>query len=150
MEEKLKTIKPVFWEAWRQDYLMALRETLPLSHKDQWSQISRQPKIGEIVLVKDDNLPCRSRKLALIKEYIFSKDEHICSVIIHLSNKQLISRVINHLFPLEIQAVQFEDAVTKAKKSIEESVVDTELKGELGPLRKADIHCNYALIRIMS
>ena len=45
--------------------------------------------------------------------------------------KGLISRAINHLFQLEMQAVQFEDAATKFKKSIEESFVDAELKGEL-------------------
>ena len=33
-------------------FLLALRETLPLSHKEQQSQILRHPKIGEIVLVK--------------------------------------------------------------------------------------------------
>ena len=92
-----------FWEAWRQNYLLALRESLPLSHKKQQSQISRQPKIGEIVLVKEDSLPRRAWKLALIKEYILSKDGEIRSVIIQLPNKQLVSRAINHLFPLEIQ-----------------------------------------------
>ena len=94
---------------------MALREHLPLSHKESQSQISRQPKIGEIVLVKDDNLLCRTRKLALIKEYILSKDVQIHSVIIELSNKQLVFRAINHLFPLAIQATQFEDMKNEAE-----------------------------------
>ena len=53
--------------------------------------------------------------MALIKEYILSKDGEICSVIIQLPNKQLVSRAINHLFPLEIQAVQSEAAETKSK-----------------------------------
>ena len=69
-----------FWEAWRQNYLLALREKLPLSHKKHQSQTSRQPKVGEIVLVKEDNIPRRLWKLALIKEYIFSKDGEIRSV----------------------------------------------------------------------
>ena len=59
----------------------------------------RQPKIGEIVLVKDDNQPRRMWKLALIKEYILSKDGQIHTVIIqlpnvtssHLRSKELIS-----------------------------------------------------------
>ena len=71
-----------FWEAWRQNYLLALREKLPLSHKKHQLQTSRQPKVGEIVSVKEDNMPRRLWKLALINEYIFSKDGEICSVYI--------------------------------------------------------------------
>ena len=122
-----------FWEVWRQDYLLTLRETLPLFHKGSRSQISREPKIGEIVLVKDDNLPRRTWKLALVKEYIFSKDGQIHSVIIQLPNKQLVSRAINNLFPLEIQAVQSEDE----DMNLQKSDVNTELKGDSRPMRKA-------------
>ena len=125
-----------FREVWRQDYLMALRENLPLSHKESQSQISRQPKIGEIVLVKDDNLPHRLWKLTLIKEYILSKDGQIRSVIIQLPNKQLVSRAINHLFPLEIQATQSEDIKNEAEVTINESVASGSI-GNSQPLRKA-------------
>ena len=47
-----------FWKVWRQVYLLTLRETIPLFHKGSRSSILRQPRIGEIVLVKDENLPC--------------------------------------------------------------------------------------------
>ena len=87
---------------------MTLRETIPLFHKGSQSLILRQPRIGEIVLVKDENLLCQTWKMALIKKFIFSKDGEIRSVIIQLSNKELVSRVINHLFSLEIQAVDHE------------------------------------------
>ena len=76
-----------FWEVWKQDYLLALRETLPLSHRESRSQILRQPKIGEIVLVKDDNVPRRTWKLAIIKEFILSRDRQIRSAIVQLPNR---------------------------------------------------------------
>ena len=123
-----------FWEVWRHDYLLALRESLPLSHKESWSQIMRQPKIGEIVLVKDDNQPRRTWKLALIKEYILSKDGQIRTVIIQLPNRQLISRAINHLFPLEIQATQPDN--NESEVTSNESVT-SDLNGDSRPLRKA-------------
>ena len=115
---------------------MALRENLPLSHKESRSQISRQPKIGEIILVKDDNILRRTWKLALIKEYILSKDGQIRLVIIQLPNKQLVSRAINHLFPLEIQATQSEDIKNEAEVTINESGASGS-SGNLQPLRKA-------------
>ena len=62
----LDDCEDVEFQTWRQNYLLALRETLPHSHKKQQSQISRQPKIEEIVLVKEDSLPHREWKLAPI------------------------------------------------------------------------------------
>ena len=50
-----------------------IKREFTTSHKESRSQISRQPKIGEITLVKDDNILCRTWKLALIKEYVLSK-----------------------------------------------------------------------------
>ena len=113
LEEESKTIKPILGTVETKEHLMALRE-ITTSHKESQSQISRLPKIGEIILVKDDNVLGRTWKLALIKEYILSKDGQIRSVIIQLLNKQLVSRAINHLFPLEIQATQSEDIKNEA------------------------------------
>ena len=58
--------------------------------------------MGEIVLVREDNVPRRVWKLAKIKQFIFSKDGQIRSVIIILPNKYEVSRAINQLSPLEI------------------------------------------------
>ena len=76
---------------------MALRENLPLHIRSHNHKFQGKPKIGEIILVKDDNVLRRTWKLALIKEYILSKDGQNRSVIIQLPNKQLVSRAINHL-----------------------------------------------------
>ena len=59
--------------------------------------------------------------MALIKEYILSKDGQIRSIIIQLPNKQLVSRAINRLFPLKIQATQPEDIKNEAEVTINES-----------------------------
>ena len=113
-----------------------IKREFTTSHKELQSQISRQPKIGEIIFVKDDNILHRTWKLALIKEYILSKDGQIRSVIIQLPNKQLVSRAINHLFPLEIQATQSEDIKNEAEVTINESGASGS-SGNLQPLRKA-------------
>ena len=72
----------------------------------------------------------------LIREYILSKDGQIRAVIIQLPNKQLVSRAINRLFPLEIQATQSEDIKNKAEVTINESGASGS-SGNLQPLRKA-------------
>ena len=95
----------LFWEVWKQEYLLSLRETLPLKHRGAHSELTRLPKLGEVVIVKDDYLPRGAWKLAQIKEFIFSKDGLIRSAKVQLSNHNVISRAINHLFPLEILSV---------------------------------------------
>lgn len=50
-----------------------------------------------------------------------------------------MSRAINHLFPLEIQAVLSEAAETKSQQSTEEPDVNITPKGNLRPSRKAAI-----------
>ena len=84
------------------DYLLTLRETLPLFHKGSQSQIVRKPRLWEIVLVREDNLPRRAWKMAKINKSIFGKDGQIHSVIILLPDKQEVSRAVNQLSPLEL------------------------------------------------
>jgi len=49
-EHRYKSQKQLdrFWESCKRDYL---RETLPLFHRNKSTQLSRQPRIGEVVLV---------------------------------------------------------------------------------------------------
>ena len=81
MEEESKTIKPILGSV-KTRLFDGIKREFTTSHKESRSQISRQPKIGEIILVKDHNVPRRMWKLALIKQYILSKDGQIRSVII--------------------------------------------------------------------
>ena len=42
--------------AWREEYLLSLREKLPVFHKGSKSKNVKVPKEGDIALVKDDNM----------------------------------------------------------------------------------------------
>ena len=63
----------LLWKYWTQDYLLNLRETLPLTHKGPKAQVKRQPKIGEIVIIKDSNLPRRAWKLGRINHIYLAR-----------------------------------------------------------------------------
>ena len=86
-----------FWELWKHDYLLNLRETLLLFHRNKSTQLTHQPRIEEVVIVQDNHTPCRVWGLPQIKEFI-RKDGLILSVKIQLPNKN-ISQAINHLYP---------------------------------------------------
>ena len=44
----------LLWDVWKQEYLLSLRETSLLRHRGTRSQSTRLPKLGEVVIVKDD------------------------------------------------------------------------------------------------
>jgi len=110
-----------------------MRETLPLFHRNKSTQLSQQPRIGEVVLVQDDYTPRRAWKLAQIKEPIFGKDGLMWSVKIQLPNRNVISRAINHLYPLEITSEVSED--NDKKSPSESSLLNTRISSN----RKAAI-----------
>ena len=47
--------------------------------------------------------------------------DRFVQLLFKLPNKQLVSRGINHLFPLEIQATQSEDIKNEAEVTVNES-----------------------------
>jgi len=72
LEEESKTIKPILGRV-KTRLFDGIKREFTTSHKESRSQILRQPKIGEIILLKDHNVLRRMWKLALIKQYILSK-----------------------------------------------------------------------------
>ena len=81
MEEESKTIKSILGSV-KTRLFDGIKREFTTSLEESRSQISRQPKIGEIILVKDQNVLRRMWKLALIKHHILNKDGQIRSVII--------------------------------------------------------------------
>ena len=71
--------------------------------------------------------------MALIKEYILSKDGEIRSVYIQLPNKLIVSRAIKHSFPQEIQ-VESENKVEPRPLEQMQPNADQE---DSRPLRRA-------------
>ena len=45
----------VFWKVWKDEYLLSLREKISLYHKSS-NRSQMLSKMGDVVLVKDDNL----------------------------------------------------------------------------------------------
>ena len=87
----------LFWRFWKEEYLMSLRERLPLIHKAHKICHSKEPKEGEIVIVKEDNVPRSSWKLGRVTRLILGRDSKIRSVEIQLSSKNTICRAINYV-----------------------------------------------------
>ncbi|XP_053383165.1 uncharacterized protein LOC128549742 [Mercenaria mercenaria] len=90
----------MFWQIWRNDYLLSLRERTQTQLKTGRIQSSDQPSIGDIVLLKED-LPRGSWKLGKIVNLIQSRDGKIRSAKVKVSSGKVLGRPLKLLFPIE-------------------------------------------------
>ena len=82
-----------------------------------------KPKEGSIVIVKDKNLPRSNWKVGRILRLIPSSDSRVRSAEIQLPGKSVISRAINHLYPLELPPSD-QGQLIEARKTIYDSLKD--------------------------
>ena len=84
-----------FWNLWRNEYLLNLREKLPVVKKKS-KNVPTPPKIGDVVLVKE-KLPCGHWRVGRIVKVIKGKTRRKVMV---APNKYL-NRAVNMLYPIE-------------------------------------------------
>lgn len=85
----------IFWRRW------VVREYLPLlQQRQKWVEPQRNFKVGDIVLVVDDDLPRNRWVLARVIEVHPGKDEHVRAVKIKTQSSEVI-RPIRKLCLLE-------------------------------------------------
>ena len=99
----------LFWKVWREEYLLSLREKLPIVHKGLNSTYMKVPKEGDVVLVKDDNMARSRWKLGKILHLRAGLDGEVRSAEILLPNRMVITRAVNFLYPLELPTLQEEN-----------------------------------------
>ena len=89
-----------FWNVWRQEYLSSLRERSQASLKGPRSNTDCIPKVGEVVLVKE-NLPRGYWKVGRICELFQSRDKRIRSARITFGPNKFVNRALSYLYPIE-------------------------------------------------
>lgn len=74
-----------FWRRWRTEYLTELRESHRQTHRD----CSSQPaiKVGDVVVVHDENLPRGLWKLGKIQEVIVGRDGEIRGATVKVASR---------------------------------------------------------------
>ena len=90
-----------FWQIWRNEYLLSLRERTQSKIKSHRVQSSAFPSVGDVVLIKD-NLPRGQWKMGKITELRSSHDGKIRSAALQISSGRTLRRPLNLLFPIEV------------------------------------------------
>ena len=94
-ERQLRTCKQAMWNRWTREYIRSLRERHRLTSEEETSY----PKVGEVVIIKDDQKPRNVWKLAIVTQLIMGADGVIRAVRLKTQNRHL-ERAVQHLFPL--------------------------------------------------
>lgn len=95
-QQKLKQ----FWELWRKEYLLSLRDRAQMSLKHPKRQAHNIPRVGDVVLTKE-NLPRGRWKTGVIHELVKGRDQVVRSVKVLVSPRTYLHRALNLLYPLE-------------------------------------------------
>lgn len=112
-----------FWDFWQKAYVTALRERTQRRHIQSRSIVEREPKEGEVVLIKDEEMPRGKWKLGKIVELVKGRDSQIRTAKVKTGDGTLLRRTLNMLCPLEIGSdeTQQEKQQLKAHKAQEDS-----------------------------
>ncbi|KHJ87701.1 hypothetical protein OESDEN_12518, partial [Oesophagostomum dentatum] len=92
-----------FWDLWYKDYLRALSDRRQTRLK-QGRSTPRAPKVSDVVLVADKNVPRGQWRLGVITSVKVDDNNVARSAEVRMSNGHILSRSLNHLYPLEISA----------------------------------------------
>ena len=91
-----------FWNLWRNEYLLGLRERYQTEIKKDKKQITAMPKIGDVVIVKEKNLPRGTWRMAKIINLYKGRDGKIRSAQLLLPTRKTLQRPLSLLFPVEV------------------------------------------------
>ncbi|XP_055920880.1 uncharacterized protein LOC129952352 [Eupeodes corollae] len=91
--KRLQALLQSFWKEWSGEYLTRLQ------NRPKWLKIEKQPKIGDLVLLRDERLPPSQWSLARIVETYPGQDELIRVVKVRTQNNEF-KRPITKICPL--------------------------------------------------
>jgi len=74
-----------FWKRWQNEYLLTLQG------RQKWNKAKADLRQGDIVIIKDENLPRNRWRLARIEETLPSADGKVRKVKLHIATQQLDS-----------------------------------------------------------
>lgn len=90
-----------FWNRWRTEYLIVLREKSAWFHHGPRLQNKNPPKINDVVLVDDDFMPRNLWKMGRVTEHLGSK-EAVRAIKMQMSNGKILTRPLSKIYPLEL------------------------------------------------
>ena len=86
--------------------MQSLRERFNKDHPKSRVTSNQVPKVGDVVLIKEENASRATWKMGRIQKLIPSQDGQFRSAEVAVPNKKMLKRPINILCPVEINNMQ--------------------------------------------
>ena len=125
-----------FWEIWKEQYLLSLRERSQRFNKHPRIQSTKEPKIGDVVQIKESS-PRGTWKIGKIIELIKSQDGQRRAAKVIMPNKHILQRSLVHLFPLEFNEDETKDT-NEVAKSMRQQRMETQTQRMIRTLDQLD------------
>ncbi|KHJ91475.1 hypothetical protein OESDEN_08660 [Oesophagostomum dentatum] len=103
-----------FWTLWQNEYLAALAEK-SAKYTNNEAFTRRWPRIGDVVLIRQENVPRSTGPIGLITHINKTEDGCPRAARIRVAQRKMINRSTKQLNPLEICAADDEDFETRPK-----------------------------------
>ncbi|RWR99183.1 uncharacterized protein B4U79_02665, partial [Dinothrombium tinctorium] len=91
-----------FWKRWQKEYLLELRNAL----FNRNTKRTREMNEGDLVLIREDNIPRQMWKMGKILEKFQGRDGKVRSCKLRIAGGKEVCRPIQRLFPLELDVSQ--------------------------------------------
>ena len=114
--------KAHFWNRWRKEYLVGLREF----HKSKIVGSGKLIQVGDVVLVSEDNVKRGKWRMAEVEKLVVGHDGEVRGAKIRVTKKgkrSIMSRPLQKLYPLEVRIEREEKKVEENKEERNEKVV---------------------------
>lgn len=93
--QRIQYIRDIFWKRWRRDYLQLLQS------RHKWSSNSPNIKIGDLILLHEDNLPPLKWKMGRIIDVHPGRDGKVRVVSVHIHGN-IVKRPLSKVAVLPI------------------------------------------------
>ena len=114
-----------FWKRWRSEYLSCLREVHALASRKQKNNTNSPVSVGEVVIVRDEQLPRGLWKLGIVQEVLKGRDGLVRAAIIKISSPNrpcsILKQPVQFLYPLEISSASVSPVATQDSDHIKSS-----------------------------
>ena len=99
LPSKINNIVNHFWDRWKKEYLVNMREYQKIKHPNKYQQIVN---VKGIVIVQEDKMPRSAWKVGIAEEVIKGTDGNIRGAVVRVPRtKSLIKRSVNILYLIE-------------------------------------------------
>ena len=96
--QETRTLIDIFWRTWSRSYLEELRK------RTRWTNVTNGPKMGQLVLVTDPNLPREFWRTARVVDVLGSDKNIPRRFVVEDAKKRRFDRHATGLVPLELEA----------------------------------------------